>query len=78
MSKCHFNLIKDNTIHLNSSDVECMENFMSLRSLAYSEYEGGPRQWVMTRTEFGEINLLVGKNSTGKSRILNVLASACR
>lgn len=54
------------------------KNTMSLRSLAYSEYDGDPRQWELMRTEFGEINLLVGKNSTGKSRVLNVLASACR
>lgn len=51
---------------------------MSLRSLTYSEYEGDQRQWELDRTEFGDINLLVGKNSTGKSRVLNVIASACR
>lgn len=51
---------------------------MSLRSLDYSEYEGDPRHWELAPTEFGDINLLVGKNATGKSRVLNVIASMCR
>lgn len=51
---------------------------MSLRSLTYAEYEGEPRQWELDRTEFGNVNLVVGKNSTGKSRVLNVISSVSR
>lgn len=51
---------------------------MSLRSLTYTEHEDEPRRWELERTEFGNVNLVVGKNSTGKSRVLNVIVSVCR
>ncbi|KQV89775.1 hypothetical protein ASC87_28590 [Rhizobacter sp. Root1221] len=45
-----------------------------LKSLKYSESAGQPQEWRLERTEFGRVNLLVGKNSTGKSRAMNTLA----
>jgi len=48
---------------------------MKLRSLKYSEFEGEPQQWILEEILLGESNLLVGKNSAGKSRILNVISS---
>ncbi|MDD4928369.1 MAG: AAA family ATPase [Gallionella sp.] len=51
---------------------------MSLKKFSYSEFEGDQRKWEFERTEFGNVNLLVGRNSTGKSRVLNVIASVCK
>jgi hypothetical protein len=55
-----------------------MSETMSLRSLTYTEYEGDPKHWELDQTEFGNVNLMVGQNSTGKSRVLNVISSVCR
>ena len=45
---------------------------MILKSLNYAQYEGQPKQWRLLHLELGNINLLVGKNASGKSRTLNV------
>lgn len=50
---------------------------MSLKSLKYYEFEGDARQWCVEKIDFENVNLLVGKNSTGKSRILSVLNAFC-
>lgn len=47
---------------------------MLLKSLEYVEYVNEPRFWHLDKMEFGQINLVVGKNSSGKSRVLNVIA----
>jgi energy-coupling factor transporter ATP-binding protein EcfA2 len=46
---------------------------MRLKSLEYLERVGEPEEWTLTGLSLGEINLLVGKNASGKSRILNVI-----
>jgi len=46
---------------------------MRLKSLEYLERGGEPEEWTLTGLSLGEINLLVGKNASGKSRILNVI-----
>lgn len=51
---------------------------MRLESIEYTEFEGQPREWSLDRTEFGPITLLVGKNASGKSRTLHVMASLAR
>lgn len=48
---------------------------MRLTFLEYSEYKGLPDEWIAKPIEFGPINLIVGKNSSGKSRILNVIGA---
>jgi hypothetical protein len=48
---------------------------MRLNSLAYYEYEGGPQSWTLVSLELGPRNLIVGKNASGKTRALNVIAS---
>lgn len=48
---------------------------MPLESLVYSEYDDTPRSWKIADATFSNINLVVGKNSTGKSRLLNVVNS---
>ena len=51
---------------------------MRLKSLEYSEQMGKPEQWSLQGLSLGEINLLVGKNASGKSRILNVIHNLAR
>ena len=46
---------------------------MFLKSIEYAEYEGTPRVWKLEGCTFGNINLIVGKNATGKSRTLNIV-----
>ncbi len=44
---------------------------MRLDVLEYHQNEGLPNSWQIERCEFGDINLIVGKNASGKTRILN-------
>jgi hypothetical protein len=46
---------------------------MKLRKLDYAEFEGGPQEWKLEACTFGDINLVVGRNATGKTRTLNVV-----
>jgi energy-coupling factor transporter ATP-binding protein EcfA2 len=51
---------------------------MSLKSLRYSEYVGDPRHWSLENSDFAQINLVVGRNATGKTRLINVLGGLCK
>jgi hypothetical protein len=44
-----------------------------LKTLDYQERLGQPLEWLLTGLQLGPINLLVGKNATGKTRALNVI-----
>src|SRR5579871_4222983 len=46
---------------------------MRLASITYSELVGTPHEWYIERFDLGKVNLLVGKNATGKSRALNII-----
>lgn len=46
---------------------------MRIREIKYSEFEGLPNTWVLTNFELTDINLLVGKNSAGKTRTAKVI-----
>lgn len=48
---------------------------MKLNSISYSQFEGKPKEWKIKNFSFGNINLIVGKNATGKSRTLNIIKS---
>lgn len=48
---------------------------MRLQSVYFSENEGGKQEWVLEGLTLGAINLIVGKNSSGKSRALNVISA---
>lgn len=48
---------------------------VTLKEIQYSEYKEKPREWILSKTQFGEIALIVGVNSSGKSRTLNVISS---
>ena len=50
---------------------------MKLKSVSYSE-NNNPSSWRLENFELGDINLLVGKNASGKSRSLNVILSLAR
>ncbi len=46
---------------------------MFLKSIEYTQFDGTPRLWKLEGCTFGNINLIVGKNATGKSRTLNIV-----
>lgn len=46
---------------------------MFLKSLEYSQFGGKPRLWKLESCALGKINLIVGKNATGKSKTLSVI-----
>jgi len=47
---------------------------MKLKSIEYSQYNNEPEEWQLEGCTFNDINLIVGKNATGKTRTLNVIA----
>ncbi|MCL6305658.1 ATP-binding protein [Pseudomonas syringae] len=51
---------------------------MKLLSLEYSENIGRDQEWTLHRLTLGDKNLIVGRNSTGKTRTLHVLTSLAR
>jgi hypothetical protein len=48
---------------------------MRITSINYSEHEGVDKEWRLNNLELDKINLIVGKNATGKSRCVNVIAA---
>ncbi len=46
---------------------------MLLKELKYSQFEGAPNEWKVEGASFDNINLIVGKNATGKSRLISVI-----
>lgn len=51
---------------------------MALVKLSYCEYKNEPRYWEISDATFSNINLIVGKNSSGKSRLMSVINSFAR
>ncbi|MEE3719385.1 hypothetical protein V2H45_21825 [Tumidithrix elongata RA019] len=47
---------------------------MRLKSVSYSEFLNEPKEWSISDFTLEPINLVVGKNATGKTRTLNVLS----
>ena len=46
---------------------------MKLIKLNYSQYAGEPQEWRVIDCTFDDVNLIVGKNATGKTMTLNVI-----
>lgn len=46
---------------------------MFLRKIKYKQFEGESRNWDLADVEFEKINLLVGKNSAGKSKTIAII-----
>lgn len=51
---------------------------MLLKSITYKEYEKDPRQWILNKFDLNQINLIVGKNASGKTRTMNVISGLAR
>ena len=48
---------------------------MKLKSIQYSQYAEQPREWRLEDCTLGDINLIVGKNATGKTKVLNIISA---
>jgi len=48
---------------------------MKIKTVAYLEKEKSPDEWELKKVELNDINLIVGKNSSGKTRALNVIGA---
>jgi predicted ATPase len=48
---------------------------MKLKSITYSQFVGIKGEWKVNELALGPINLLVGKNTSGKTRILNIISN---
>lgn len=46
---------------------------MFLKSITYEEYPSLPTKWRLEQMHLGNINLIVGKNSSGKTRVINII-----
>jgi len=51
---------------------------MRVASMNYVQWEGTPREWRIDGVLLNPINLLVGSNASGKSRILNVISGLAK
>jgi hypothetical protein len=51
---------------------------MLLKSIKYSEFLGTNQEWVLENFQIEKKNLVVGKNASGKTRILNVIDFVAR
>jgi len=51
---------------------------ITLKRIDYIQREDRPLEWSLGGLELGPVNLLVGKNATGKSRALNIIASLAK
>lgn len=51
---------------------------MKFQSAAYHQFEGQPQEWRFDEVAFDAVTLLVGKNASGKTRTLNVIAGLAR
>ena len=51
---------------------------MKLKSIQFTEDEGKPEQWRLEDCTLSDMNLIVGKNATGKTRTLNAIATLTR
>ena len=49
-----------------------------LNSLSYAEYPGQPREWTLEGLTLSQVNLIVGRNATGKTRTINIIGSLAR
>ena len=46
---------------------------MRLQSIKYSQFDGQPNEWNLDKLDLLGTNLIVGRNASGKTKILNCL-----
>jgi energy-coupling factor transporter ATP-binding protein EcfA2 len=46
---------------------------MKLQSIKYSQFDGRPNEWNLDRLDLGPINLIVGRNATGKTKTVKFI-----
>jgi energy-coupling factor transporter ATP-binding protein EcfA2 len=51
---------------------------MKLTLVNYTQFEGTPMEWTLQGLTLGQVNLLVGRNATGKSRCINIISSLAK
>src|SRR5262249_17842655 len=56
-----------------NSPVEARMPSVRLNAVKYAERVGHPKEWTLDGLTLGPVNLVVGKNATGKSRTLNLI-----
>jgi hypothetical protein len=71
------NSIVDAAIHCTRNPVDVWHllrrTVMFLRKISYVQFAGTPREWKLEQLALGSLNLIVGKNATGKTRALNII-----
>jgi len=48
---------------------------VKVESIYYSQYDATPQEWKLEECTFGNINLIVGENASGKSKVLSVIGN---
>lgn len=51
---------------------------VQLKSVEFSELEGTPQHWRLREFRLGQVNLIVGKNASGKTRTLNIVSNIAK
>src|SRR5271155_5655192 len=51
---------------------------MRLTSIEFTEFKGCDHEWILESFDLAQVNLLVGKNATGKSRTINIISGLAR
>ena len=51
---------------------------MKLDSIRFTEFGGKPQEWVLDQIHLDAVNLIVGKNASGKSRLLTIISSLAK
>ncbi len=47
---------------------------MHLHSIQYGQFMGQSKEWLLSKSSFNRISLIVGKNASGKTRTLNIIS----
>lgn len=48
---------------------------MFIKNIDYSQFVNKPNSWTLVDCSFGNINLITGRNATGKTKLLNVIGN---
>jgi len=51
---------------------------MKLKSIEYSQFDGQSEEWRLEKCKLDDINLIVGRNATGKTKTLNIIGALAK